>query len=790
MSRLILCWAFSFFVAHSAISQNPVFGYVKDKTSGEPLIGVNVTVYPKSSITQTNIYGFFTVNSLKPDSLRFSYVGYTPYTLRLKEATGNPVDIQLESASNELEAASIIANREVVKSEIGLIRISGAIIKQIPALGGEKDVLKAIQLLPGVQKGAEGSTSLFVRGGGADQNLILLDEAVVYNPNHFFGIFSVFNADAIKQVDFYKGGYPASMGGRLSSFINIQQNEGDKTQVRGTGSIGVLTSKLTLEGPLKKDKSSFLISGRRTNLDPIFWLINTPEQGLSYRFYDLNAKLSFNLNSRNKLYISGFTGNDKLEIDEATTGRTSGVTTKINTDLGWGNSTLSANWFSLLSPKTSLITTATFTDYNSLYDENTEQTSAEEAKVFKENISFGSVIRDFTVKSSIVRQATVNVTQEAGIFYSNRAFSPRVFSAFNKGFTPDTTETQLFGVNEVGAFLSEKRIIKECLQLNYGLRYTLLNVEGRMYNLYEPRFQASYLLPNESRLKVAFDRTTQSVNLLQPSNYGLSTDFYVPATANFAPQTSYQISVGYERDFSDKQLVVSVESYFKRQNNILSFKEGIWLFALIDDFDSFDWEEKITSGGGISYGTELSIRKPQGRLTGWLSYTWQKSVVIFDELNNGLPFHPFQDRRHDLSIFGAFEVTKRFRIAANWILTSGSPITLPIGYYFTGIQTSGRVRNTNTGVEPVSYYGGRNFGRMPWYHRLDLSATLISKKRRKNWQGEWEFSIFNAYYRRNPFNAYLQLNTSFSQSGNQTSLEVAYTTLLPIIPTLSYHFKF
>jgi len=789
MNRLLFLLFFCLIIRQTAFCQKVVFGYVKDADSGEPLIGVNVQTFPANRTLQTNVYGFFTTGNTAVDSLQFSYVGYATYTLRVGNSLQNPVEIKLKSAIKELREASFIGNRETVKPEIGIIKLTGVEIKQIPALGGEKDVLKAIQLLPGVQKGAEGSTSLFVRGGGADQNLILLDEAVVYNPNHFFGIFSVFNADAIKNVDFYKGGFPASLGGRLSSFINIQQKEGDKTQIRGTGSIGILTSKLTLEGPIKKEKSSFLISGRRTNLDPIFWFTNTPEQGFSYRFYDLNAKLSFTLNSRNKLYISGFTGNDKLNINEETTGRSSGINSKINTDLGWGNSTFSANWFSVLNAKTSLNTVVTFTDYNSIYDESTVATSPEN-EVFRQNLAFGSGIRDFTVKSSAMRQVNANRTQEAGLFYSNRDFTPRIFSSLNIGSSRDTSETQQYGVNEVGAFLSEKISFANRFQLSYGLRYTLLTVDSETYSLYEPRLQLSYKLPNEGILKAAFDRTTQTVNLLQPSNFGLSTDFYVPATARFKPQSSNQISLGYETAALKKQLIISAETYVKRQQDILSFKEGVWLFALIDEFDSFDWEERITSGEGLSYGAEFSIRKPSGRLTGWLSYTWQKSTVIFEELNNGLPFHPFQDRRHDITVFGNFQLNNRVRLSANWIMTSGSPITLPIGYYFTGIQTSNVELLPNTGIEPISYFGGRNFGRMPWYHRLDLSVAIKGKERSRRWRGEWEIGVFNAYNRRNPFNAFLKLNNSLNNPGAGTSLEIAYSSLLPIIPSVSYNFTF
>lgn len=503
----------------------------------------------------------------------------------------------------------------------------------------------------------------------------------------------------------------------------------------------------------------------------------------------MNAKVSFNLNSRNKLYVSGFTGNDKLNINEEVNGRSSGINTKIDTDLGWGNSTLSANWFNILNAKTTLNTAVTFTDYNSLYDENTVQTSPEN-EVFQENLSFGSGIRDFTIKSSAMRLSNENRTQEAGVFYSSRQFTPRVFSALDIGSSPDTSEIQQFAINELGFFVSEKLRIAERFQLNYGLRYTLLSTDSEIYHLYEPRMQLSYKLANGGIFKAAFDRTTQSVNLLQPSNFGLSTDFYVPATSRFKPQASNQISLGYEAAALTKQFVISAETYVKRQSDILSFKEGVWLFALVDEFDSFDWEERVTAGEGLSYGAELSIRKPTGKLTGWLSYTWQKSTVIFKELNNGLPFHPFQDRRHDITVFGNFQLNERVRFSANWIMTSGSPITLPIGYYFTGIQTSESGQVQNTGIGAVSYYGGRNYGRMPWYHRLDLAVAVKGKERNRRWRGEWEIGIFNAYNRQNPFNAYLKLNSSFNNPGAGTSLEVAYSSLLPIVPSVSYHFTF
>lgn len=767
---IVLCW--------KGYSQNAIGGFVKDSSSKEPLEGVTVRVYPKESIVQTNKFGYFSVSEQLLDSLTFSCVGYSEQTFSLRNSQLRfPIIVLLRTTEITLNEVRVKGSDTQPIEEIGLIKISRNQIKQMPGLIGEKDVLKAIQMLPGVQKGAEGSTALFVRGGGADQNLILLDDAVVYNPNHFFGFFSVFNADAISQVNFYKGGIPASIGGRLSSVLDIHQKEGDKTELKAMGSIGFLSSKISLEGPVKKNVSSFILSARRTNLDPVLMLINSPGQSFKYRFYDLNAKFSVQVNPKNKVYVSGFSGDDNLGILDQNTNSRSGLRVSNQSRMRWGNTTGTINWFSIIDNRHSISSVFTYTNYKSVLSDASTRTP-KNGETLDINSSFGSGIRDYTLKTTITKNKDSRRTQEAGVLFSQRLFIPSIFSAKNVSTSPDTTKAQRLTSKEISFYASEKFSISPKISTTYGLRYTILGVKDKVYHLLEPRVSFAFRLANDAILKAAYDRTSQNVNLLQSSGFGLSTDLYVPSTALFRPSVSSQVSIGYETRMSKGQINVSIESYLKQQSHILGFKEGVSLFLIGDDPKAFDWQKNVTAGQGLSYGIEMGVRKPYGQLTGWVSYTWAKAVVLFNELNNGLPFYPFQDRRHDLSIVSSLKITQRLQFSANWILTSGFPVTLPLGYYSTGID--------NNGLTPVNYYGGRNASRMPIYHRLDISLTILPKKSKKL-SSTWEFGVFNAYNRRNAFNAYLQLDNRTRPNSN---LSVTYGHLLPLIPSITYHFKF
>ena len=761
-------------------AQSTVSGYVKDSSSREPLIGVTVRVYPDGSISQTNRFGYFSVSGASFDSLTVSYVGYGKQTYTPKNnAYRSPVVILLRATEITLDEVQVKGGDTRPTEEIGVIKILPNQVRQMPGLIGEKDLLKTVQTFPGVQRGAEGSTALYVRGGSADQNLILLDEAVVYNPNHFFGFFSVFNADAVSQINFYRGGIPASIGGRLSSVLDISQKEGDKSALKATGSIGFLSSKVSLEGPVKKNVSSFIVSARRTNLDPVLMLINSPGQSFKYRFYDFNVKFSVQVNPRNKIYVSGFTGDDKLGVSDQYTNSRSGLKASSQSKLRWGNTTGTVNWFSVIDNRYSLSSVFTYTNYNSILSDASTRTPSD-GEPLNIYTSFGSGIQDYTLKSAITKNKDSRRTREAGILLSRRSFNPATFSAKNLSTSPDTVGAQPLGSREISLFVTEKFSISPKVSTSYGLRYTVLGVRDAIYHLLEPRFSFAFRLSDDAILKAAYDRNTQSVNLLQSSGFGLSTDLYVPSTASFRPSVANQVSVGYETRLSKGQINASVEAYVKRQSHILSFKEGVSLFLIGDDPKAFDWQKNVAAGQGLSYGLEVGVRKPYGKLTGWASYTWAKTTVLYDELNNGLPFHPFQDQRHNLSIVSSLKMTRRLQVSANWIFTTGFPVTLPVGYYRTGID--------NNNLRPVNYYGGRNASRMPVYHRLDVSLTILPK-RVKKWSGTWELGAFNAYNRKNAFNAYLQLDNSTSTRPG-TNLSVKYGYLLPIIPSITYHFKF
>ncbi|MFN4146322.1 MAG: TonB-dependent receptor plug domain-containing protein, partial [Runella sp.] len=516
------------------------------------------------------------------------------------------------------------------------------------------------------------------------------------------------------------------------------------------------------------------ISARRTNLDPVLELFNSPNQTFRYRFYDLNAKISLQLNPKNKIYISGFTGDDDLRIRDQALNANFRVNNQ--SQLRWGNTTGTINWFSILKQDLTASTTLTYTNYNSRLGDATTRTPTN-GEALNISSSFSSGINDLTLKSNFTKNTRTNRQQDFGIFVSRRVFTPNVFSAQNVSTTPDTINTQRFGTFEAGVFYGEKWTLTPRVKLTYGLRYTLLGVEGKTYQMLEPRASVAYQWNENNIFKLALDRTTQSVNLLQSSGFGLSTDLYIPATAMLRPQISNQISLGYETSLHQRQLNLTVESYLKRQEHLLNFREGVSLFFIGDDPKAFDWERNLAAGQGLLYGFEIGLRKPHGKLTGWLGYTWAKAIVRFAELNNGLPFYPFQDRRHDVSGVASYKIGRRLQLSANWVLTTGHPITLPLGYYFAGFNPAA--------LSPVNYYGSRNFSRMPTYHRLDVSLEIFPK-RIKKWSGTWEFGLFNAYNRRNAFNAYVQI----ANNREGSTLDVAYSYLLPMIPSITYHFKF
>ena len=766
-----------------------ISGYVRDQATGENLIGVAV-VSPGTGLgTSTNTYGFYSLTLPTPapgDSVRLlaSYLSYQ----RLRwaaPATGNLTHIfRLPALAVELAGAEVIGSREekiAQTTRMGTINVPVSQIKLLPALMGETDVLKALQLLPGVQSGGEGTSGLYVRGGSPDQNLILLDGTPVYNASHLFGFFSVFNADALNNVELIKGGFPARYGGRLSSVLDISMKEGNMQEFHGEGAIGLIASRITLEGPIKKDTASFLLSARRTYIDllarPII-AASTDGATAGYFFHDLNGKLNWKVSSRDRLYLSVYTGYDKFYARVKDDGE-GGDYSKNNAGLGWGNVTAGLRWNRVLNSQLFMNTHFTYSKYqfNVGIEQEDRYRDSATVRTDKNSLRYLSNIRDLGLKTDFDYVPNANHYIRFGGQYILHSFRPGALQA--KDDTGDL-DSQLSAVahtmaSEAAVYMEDDFRVTERLKINVGLRLSGFLVEGKPYAGVEPRVAARYLLTDEWALKASYARTTQYIHLLTNSGIGLPTDLWVPATAQVAPQRAQQWSVGAARNLRlhDEDYELSFEAYYKPMRNLIEYKTGASFLGTTDN----NWEDKVASGKGWAYGGEFFIQKKSGRTTGWLGYTLAWSNRRFAELNKGQRFPYKYDRRHDASLVVIHQFSPTLTLSGTWVYGTGNTVTLSEARYSLG-----------SFFAPYEDYGSRNGYRMRAYHRLDLD---LSKTKKKRW-GEVvnSFSLYNAYSRRNPYYIYLD-NGSQDQYGNVTK-EASFRqiSLFPIIPSFSKSFKF
>jgi TonB dependent receptor/CarboxypepD_reg-like domain/TonB-dependent Receptor Plug Domain len=779
MSKFLLLIISSLIVSLTSFGQGvTVSGYVREAGSLESIVGASVVVEGTAIGTITNSYGFYSlkINAQKPVILIFSMVGYDKLTQSFTLSGSTTFTASLKAQTQQLDEVTVRGETSPVGStQMSVVQLSVSQIKQIPTLLGEKDVIKALQLLPGVQKGTEGSTALYVRGGGPDQNLILLDEAQVYNANHLFGFFSVFNGDAIKNVSFYKGGFPARYGGRLSSVIDLQMKDGNKQQLHGEGGIGLLSSRLTLEGPIQKGKSSFLVSGRRTYLDLLTKPLMPKEEKIGYRFYDFNAKLNFELNATNKLYVSGYFGNDALSIKENIERSTS--TIKNNSLLGWGNATGTLRWNHLFSQKLFLNTTAAITDFRFRFFEDFERARTDGTKT-SSYAEFGSAIRDYTLKADFDYFPDNAHSLKFGAMFTQHQFTPRAFVNQNRVSNEQESAGERYDNQEFGLYGEDTYQISNKLSANIGLRINGLRNSTKTYLFAEPRLSVGYQVSANTTLKASYSRNNQFVHLLSNTGVGLSTDLWVPATDKAPPQQADQIAVGLTKNFPKAGLNLTIESFRKNMRNIVAYREGASFLSFNDGAKDVKWEDNITTGRGWSYGTEILLQKNKGRLTGWLGYTLSWTIHQFDELNNGKRFFPRYDRRHDFSAVMAYKLSPKITLSANWVYATGNALTVPQGFYYSQADLDGNR------LDRVDYLGSRNSFRAEAYHRLDLAVQFHKKKK---WgERTWEVGFYNAYSRRNPL--YYYLKTQNTTEGQQTIL--AKRSLFPIIPSVTYSFKF
>ena len=758
-----------------------ISGYVKEKGSGELLIGVNIYLKGTQTGTVSNTYGFYSFTIPKESAiLVFSFVGYTPQNIAINFTNDSAINISL-NPSVELSEVQIFGERDKISDrvEMSVVSIPVQQIKEIPALLGEKDVFKVLQLMPGIRSGSEASSGLYVRGGGPDQNLVILDDAPVYNAMHLFGFFSVFNGDAIKSVELYKGGFPARYGGRLSSVIDMNLKDGNREKFGGEGSIGILSSRLLLEGPIVKNKSSFVISGRRTYVDVLARPLMNQENGVAgYYFYDLNAKVNYEVSDKDKIYLSGYFGRDKFyaNFDDANYSQ--------NMQLFWENATSTLRWNHQFSNKLFSNTSLIYSNYQFVIDiEETDQND-----VF--HLRYKSGIRDWALKNDYTWIPASNHYVRAGFMVTNHLFTPSAI-VFEDGTNSQELGVQTLNSIETAVYAEDEWRVFPNFKVNAGLRVSNFNHKEKSYFGIEPRLLMSYMFSDKFSIKASYADMNQYIHLLTSTGIGLPTDLWVPSTNEIGPQHSRQIALGLAHDFENPSFTVSLEWYYKTMNNIISYKEGS-SFLMIEEPDAnqeFHYEDAVTTGDGYSYGMEFLIQRKYGKLTGWVGYTLSYTKYQFDELNNGLEFFPRHDRRHDVSVVAIYHLSKNVTLSGTWVYGTGDAITLAQSTY-TAYTHNPQGTNDNLYDQynhfyqnQATHYGEKNSFRMAAYHRLDIGVQF-SKDLKWGGRRTIEVSLYNAYNRYNPFFYY----TGYDNATQQTVLK--QITLFPILPGISYYLKF
>ncbi|MEO9475158.1 MAG: TonB-dependent receptor [Cyclobacteriaceae bacterium] len=769
-------------------------GYVRDSETGENLIGATLIDQNSSKGTISNTFGFYSL-TLPTGllSLKVTYVGYAPQELIVDLTENQQLNVNLIPGST-LEEVVVTADENIEQSpQMSAIDVPVAQIKALPVLMGESDILKTIQLLPGVQSGTEGSSGVYVRGGGADQNLIIFDGVPVYNVSHLFGFFSVFNSDAINRVNVVKGGFPARYGGRLSSVIDISMKEGNNQEFKGEGSIGLISSKLTLEGPVGKDKkTSFILSGRRTYIDlltrPIIHAASNGENKGGYYFYDFNAKINHKLSEKDRLYLSFYNGRDKgfskyksdyryrLEDGTETTAYNIG-----DAGIGWGNNIAALRWNHVFTPKLFANVTSTFSKYEFKVFGGSESIYPEDDKTIhnKEYVEYVSGIRDWSAKIDFDYLPSPRHSVKTGLALTYHKFNPGILGYdTNVEGENDTiigaTQTRSL---ELASYIEDDFSLSNNLRVNAGLHYSGFLVNNKYYNSLQPRFSVRYLLSKNLSLKASYATMTQYVHLLTNGSIGLPTDLWVPATDKIAPQRSWQAAIGVARTFNRYEM--SVEGYYKEMNNQITYDEGASYYD-----QSADWQEKVVVGQGNSYGLEFLLQKKTGRFSGWVGYTLSKTNRQYDDLNFGKWFPYKFDRRHDISIVSVFDVNERFSISGTWVFGTGNAVTIPQSVYRSHDENDPGPQAYDYYYDypgsNVEYFDSRNNYRMRNYHRLDLGLTWTKEKK---WgTRSWSLGAYNVYNRLNPF--YMDVQET------RTGRKLVQYSLFPVLPYFKYSFKF
>ena len=773
------------------------------------MIGATILDQKSGRGTITNEYGFYSITLPDgPVEFRTGYVGYKPVVIpfTLYKDTIINIDIPTIDALNEV---TIFGNREVLGvrgSQMSAIDIPIEQIKAVPAMFGETDVLKALQLLPGVQAGTEATAGLYVRGGNPDENLLLLDGVPVYNVNHMFGMFSVFNPDAIKNVTLYKGSFPAHYYGRLSSVVDIRMKDGDLNQYHGNASIGLVSSKINLEGPIIKGKTSFNISARRTYSDILLnsaiWLnkqfdfANTDDLSMGYYFYDLNVKLNHKFNDNDRLYVSWYSGDDDIYFNYRSSGGAYKEKTRLN--WRWGNTVAAIRWNHVLGPKLFMDLSANYTQYRHKMGIHIKEDDKANNYKGSMGINMKSGIYDASFRSDFHWSPTPKQDVRFGGSYTHHKFNPDVMElSMNSRETMDNDSVQTndfnqtFGsknilAHEYQLYAEDDIELTDVIKINIGAGYAGFSVNDRYYNSLEPRLSARFLVTDELSVKTGYAYMTQYVHLLSNNVINLPTDLWVPVTDKVEPEHSHQWALGAAYSV-DGLADFTLEGYYKQMDNLLEYKEGSTYMS-----GDTDWQNKVAMGKGWSYGLELMAQRSVGRLNGWIAYTWNKSQRRFDRpgmvINGGRTFDAKYDRRHKLDITCNYKFSDRFDMSATWLFETGNCGTIYTQYYDSELladEKDEQYQYTTT----LGYYENRNNFRLNPTHRLDLSFNW-HRKLSERVNRTLNLSIYNAYNNRNPFLVYVYTESYYRGDEWVEERTLRQLTLFPILPTLSYSISF
>ena len=764
-----------------------ISGYVKDASSGETLIGVNIFIKELQNGTTSNVYGFYSL-SIPPGTynLEFSYLGFEKQVQSITLNKNTKLDIELQEEGLALEEVVVIAEKEdnnVSNSEMSVNKLNIQTIQKLPALLGEVDVIRSIQLLPGVTTVGEGASGFNVRGGSIDQNLMLLDEAPVYNSSHLFGFFSVYNPDAIKDVKLYKGGIPARYGGRLSSILDVRMKEGNNKRFSGSGGIGFIFSRLALEGPIVADKASFIVAARRSYIDILAGpFLSDDLKDTRLNFYDLTLKANYKIDENNRIYLSGYLGRDVFGFGGGQ-------------GFNWGNATTTLRWNHLFSDKLFSNFTAFYSNYD--YELNFGEDSSN-------RFDWNAKIINYSVKpefSWYLNPDNLITFGGQGIAY---VFEPGNAIGVSEGESSDISLDNKYAI-EASVFLENEQTINSNLSFHYGLRFSYFNYTGegrayefeegtpgirraptgfeefgqwesiQTYNNLEPRASVKYQLTKTSSVKASYNRMAQYIHLVSNTTASTPVDVWTPSTNNIKPQLADQVALGYFKNFKDNTFVTSAEIYYKKFDNMIEYIDGADL--LLNEF----LEGDLLVGKGRAYGLEVQVEKKKGKLTGWLSYTLARTERQVDGINKNEWYASRFDQTHNFSSTLFYELNKKWTFSANFILNSGTPATFPT----SRVEQQGFIIPNNSNRT-------RNNLRIPVYHRLDLSATLHNKQKEgKRWKSFWVFSVYNIYSRRNPFSIYFQQQETRPANGDPIQTEAIRLSVVgSFIPSVAYNFSF